>query len=180
MRKAHKQITDVAVVEHLLQQAPVGRLGTIGPDGWPMVKPLNFAYNQGAIYFHCALLGEKLDHIRNDARVCFEVDQPIAFLQGREDLPCRADYLYRSVIIRGRASLLETPEEKSFALACLMNKYQPGIAWKNFPPEKLAVTAVVRIGVEEMVGREDLGNDEQKARVLALLESGATLPVAFD
>ncbi|MDA8214587.1 MAG: pyridoxamine 5'-phosphate oxidase family protein [Nitrospiraceae bacterium] len=45
MRKWKKEIKDKAVIIDLLNTCHVGRLGTIGKDGYPMVKPLNFAYN---------------------------------------------------------------------------------------------------------------------------------------
>ncbi len=78
MRKINKKITDASVVIDLFNTCHTGRLGTVGADGRPMVKPLNFAYREGRIYFHCARDGEKLDDIKRDNRVCFEVDLPIA------------------------------------------------------------------------------------------------------
>ena len=74
MRKANKEIRDRSIIEGLLNSCPVGRLGTIGKDGYPMIKPLNFAYHDGKIYFHTALAGEKIDDIKRDSRVCFELD----------------------------------------------------------------------------------------------------------
>ncbi len=179
MRKSNKRITDMAVIAGLLNTAPVGRLGTIGPDGWPMVKPLNFAYLDGRLYFHCALEGEKLDHIRFDSRVCFEVDLPIAYVKGSYENPCRAEYLYRSVIIRGRARLIDEPAEKVRALDALMAKYQPEGTFGAYPEEKLAITGIVRIDIEEVVGKEELGKGELAERAKALLAAGTPLPVAI-
>ena len=81
MRRAEKEMKDRAAVEALLGACAVGRLGTVGPDGWPMVKPLNFAYDRGRIYFHTAKQGEKVDHIRADGRVCFAADHPVAYVR---------------------------------------------------------------------------------------------------
>ncbi|MBI5075566.1 MAG: pyridoxamine 5'-phosphate oxidase family protein [Nitrospirae bacterium] len=156
MRKATKEIADRAVIINLLNSCHVGRLGTNGRDGYPMVKPLNFACSDDRLYFHSAIEGEKIDDIQRDNRVCFEIDLPIAFVKGEED-PCKASYRYQSVIIRGRASIVEDRQEKVFALSCLMNKYQPEGGYGDFPEEKLRITGVVRIDIEEMVGKEDLG-----------------------
>ena len=180
MRKSNKRITDLAIINQLLQKAPVGRLGTVGPDGWPMVKPLNFACHEGRIYFHCAQEGEKLDHIRHDDRVCFEVDLSIAYLRGSEENPCRATYLFRSVIIRGRAQLVVGRAEKVLALDLLMDKHQPNWRSGTYSEEKLALTAVVRIDIEEMVGKESLRDGETREMALAALESGAPLPLTID
>lgn len=179
MRKSNKRITDMAVIVDLLNTVPVGRLGTIGPDGWPMIKPLNFAYLDGRLYFHCALEGEKLDHIRHESRVCFEVDLPIAYVQGTHEHPCRAEYLYRSVIIRGQARLIEEQAEKLRALDALMAKYQPAETFGVYPEEKLAITGIVRIDVEEVVGKEELGKGELEEQALAALRSGAHLPLVI-
>lgn len=180
MRKSNRRITDIAVIQGLLEGAAAGRLGTVGPDGWPMIKPLNFVYHEGGIYFHCALEGEKLDHIRHDDRVCFEVDLPIAYVRGDREEPCRATYLYRSVIIRGRARLVDDAAEKVRALSALMAKHQPAGSYAEFADDKLAITGVVRIDVEEMVGKESLRDGEVRQRALAALAEGVPLPFTIE
>ncbi len=179
MRKSNKRITDMAVIIDLLNTVPVGRLGTVGPDGWPMIKPLNFAYLDGRLYFHSALEGEKLDHIRFDSRVCFEADLPIAYVKGSYENPCRAEYLYRSVIIRGQARLIDEPGEKVRALDALMAKYQPQETFGAYPEEKLAITGIVRIDIEEVVGKEELGKGEVAEKARVLLRDGAFLPAVI-
>ncbi|MBI1921385.1 MAG: pyridoxamine 5'-phosphate oxidase family protein [Geobacter sp.] len=179
MRKQNKRITDADVIIDLLKSCHVGRLGTMGSDGWPMVKPLNFAWHEGSIYFHCALEGEKLEDIRRDSRVCFEVDLPIAYVKGTAENPCRAEYLYRSVILRGRDSLVESRAEKVLALNALMHKYQPEGEWRDYPEEKLDITGIVRIDIEDMCGKEELGKGEMQAQALRILNSGEVLPVVI-
>lgn len=126
MRQHRKEITDGSVIFDLLRRATVGRLGTTGRDGYPRIKPLNFVYADDRIYFHSAKEGEKIDDIGRDSRVCFEVDLPIAYVKGTQDDPCRAAYLYQSVIIRGKAALVHDETEQRKALLELMRKYQPG------------------------------------------------------
>ncbi len=176
MRKANKEIKDRTVITGLLGTCPVGRLGTVGTDGYPMVKPLNFAYADNRIYFHTALEGEKVDDILRDSRVCFEVDQPIALVKGDEN-PCRAEYLYRSVIIRGTAMLVTDRDEQIYGLTLLMQKYQPEGGYGAFSEEKLRITGVVRIDIEELVGKEDLGKDDIRQKVLDALAGGDPLPI---
>ena len=179
MRKHHKEIKDRSVIIDLLRTCPVGRLGTTGSDGYPMVKPLNFAYAAGKIYFHTAKEGEKIADIRRDSRVCFEADLPIAFVRGSES-PCRAEYLYRSVIIKGKAHIVEDRGEQEFGLTCLMQKYQPEGGYGDFPEEKLKITGVVRIDIEEMTGKEDLGKDDIREKALKALAGKSALPVVIE
>lgn len=157
MRVAKKEIKEKSVVEELLANCPVGRLGTTGADGWPMVKPLNFVYRDGKIFFHSARGGEKIDQITRDGRVCFEVDIPITYVKGTPEDPCKADYLYRSVICKGHARIIQDPDERRAALRALMEKYQPEGGYGPFLEERLALTAVVRIDIEAMTGKQDLG-----------------------
>ena len=168
MRKAQKEIRDRTVVEGLLRTCHVGRMATVGGDGYPMVKPLNFAYRDGSIYVHSASEGEKIADIRRDGRVCFEVDQPIAFLKARTQ-PCEAEYLYRSVIVKGIAHLITEDGERREALDLLMQKYQPEGGLGEFPPAKLALTAIIRIDIEEMTGKEDLGQGTLREAALKAL-----------
>ncbi|NJD57496.1 MAG: pyridoxamine 5'-phosphate oxidase family protein [Nitrospirae bacterium] len=179
MRKSNKEIKDPSVIFDLLNTCHVGRLGTIGKDGYPMVKPLNFAYAAGKIYFHTAKEGEKIEHIARDSRVCFEADLPIAFVKGGDN-PCRAEYLYRSVIIKGRAHIVRDTDEQIFGLKCLMQKYQPEGGYGDFPGEKLKVTGVVRIDIEEMTGKEDLGKDRIREEAMKALTDKAVLPVVIE
>ncbi len=155
MRRAKKEIKDVAQIDEILANSHVGRLGTMGKDGYPMVKPLNFFHTGKYIYFHSAGEGEKIEDILRDNRVCFEVDMPLRYVKAKSD-PCSAFYHYRSVILKGRAVIIKDDKEKRFALQSLMEKYQPERGYGGFPVEKLAVTAVIRIDIETITGKEDL------------------------
>jgi hypothetical protein len=155
MRVAKKEMRDPAVVTDLFRQCHVGRLGTIGADGSPMIKPLNFVHLDGDIYFHSAREGEKMDDIKRDERVCFEIDIPIGYVRS-DASPCRAGYRYRSVIVSGRAFVVEDRETRLRALSALMEKYQPDGGYGPIPEDKLALTAVVRILIDRVSGKEDL------------------------
>jgi uncharacterized protein len=179
MRVAKKEIHDQTIIEELLAGAPVGRLGTIGRDGYPMIKPLNFVHHHGRIYFHSAPEGEKVDAIRRDGRVCFEVDLPIAYVKSR-GIPCKADYLFRSVIIRGRAHIVADREERVSALKALMQKYQPEGGYEGFPEDNLALTAVVRIDIVEMTGKQDLGKENERDAVLRILKDKPVPPAVLE
>jgi len=180
MRRAAKQIHDESTMISVLDAVHVGHLGTVAPDGFPMVKPLNFAYRDRRIYFHSAREGEKIDHILHDSRVCFEAAQPIAYIKGIVTDPCKAEYLYRSVIIRGRARVVEDREEQLTGLSTLMEKYQPEGGYGDFLQWKLDITAVVCIEIEEMIGKEDLGKGQLREIALRLLADGVALPVILE
>lgn len=176
MRVVKKEIREQAALAGLLASAPVGRLGTAGRDGYPMIKPVNFVHYRERIYFHSAPEGEKIEQILRDGRVCFEVEQPIGYVKSL-GIPCQADYLYRSVIIRGRAHLVSEREEKVAALKALMEKYQPEGGYGTFPEERVAGTAVVRIDIAELTGKQDLGKEHERDAVRQRLAEPAAAAV---
>ncbi|MBI3753287.1 MAG: pyridoxamine 5'-phosphate oxidase family protein [Deltaproteobacteria bacterium] len=179
MRRKEKEIQNKAIIIDVLNRCHIGRLGTIGKDGYPMIKPLNFAYCDGKIYFHTAKEGEKIEDIKRDNRVCFEVDLPIAYVKAKNN-PCEADYLYRSVIIKGRARIIEDMKEKLFTIKCLMEKHQPGNGYGEYTEEKLNKVGIVRIDIEEMRGKEDLGDERMKEIVLKALKEKVVLPITIE
>ncbi len=69
MRKKKCEITDRAAIDAILSRCRVGRMASVGSDGYPYITPVNYVYLKEAIYFHCARAGEKLDNIGQDSRV---------------------------------------------------------------------------------------------------------------
>ena len=180
MRQSTKEILQNDIMINLLNSCHVGRLGTISKDGYPIIKPLNFVYEEGKVYFHSAQEGEKINDVKRDNRVCFEVDLPIALVRSKIS-PCRYSYLYRSIIIKGKARIVDSDRERLFALKRLMEKFEPNFAYSEFPADKMKLTAVVRIDVEEMVGKEDLGKAEaMRETVRNALEQKIQLPIILE
>jgi hypothetical protein len=129
---------------------------------------------QGNIYFHCAPKGEKLDNLAREGRVCFEVDVPLAYVEvgfNEEKNPCRTHQLYHSVVIRGRARVLEDGEAKTEALNALVAKHEGGREFPPVTPDSPAFKAcrVVEITPEMVSGKSDLiqGKPEEVRRALA-------------
>jgi nitroimidazol reductase NimA-like FMN-containing flavoprotein (pyridoxamine 5'-phosphate oxidase superfamily) len=178
MRRSQCEVKDKAKMEEILGRCRVGRLATIGADGYPYVTPLNYVYWNEAIYFHCARKGEKLDNIAADPRVCFEVDIPLAY-KGTDCDPespaCNVHQFYHSVIIRGRAEIVEDAKEKVAALNALMAVHEgiPGFDRIKVADPAVAACHVIAIRIERMSGKSDLAqkkSDEDKARIRAYLE----------
>jgi nitroimidazol reductase NimA-like FMN-containing flavoprotein (pyridoxamine 5'-phosphate oxidase superfamily) len=103
----------------LLDKGEYGILSTSGPDGEPYGVPINYCVENGAIYFHSALAGHKLENIAADTRVSFCV------VGETEVLPDTFATRYRSVIVSGRATEVFA-DEKQLALEGLLAKYSAG------------------------------------------------------
>jgi nitroimidazol reductase NimA-like FMN-containing flavoprotein (pyridoxamine 5'-phosphate oxidase superfamily) len=133
MRRKHSEITDLSEIQRILDSVNIGRLATIGTDGYPYITPVNFASLNGNIYFHCAPKGEKLDNIARDAKVCFEVDAPLAYFDIGFDPKrptCHVHQFYHCVIIRGMAFVVQDDLLKTEALNALMRKHEPDTSFE--------------------------------------------------
>jgi len=132
----------------LLQSAEYGFLATVDEDGAPYLLPLNFVYDSGAVFFHCAREGQKIDNLRRDGRVCFTVVGETRVIS--EQFTTR----YESVLLRGTAKTIEN-EPKRQALIRLCQKYCPenmGEA-EAYIEKSVQRTCVVQITIDSITGK---------------------------
>ena len=149
------------IIEFLNSQ-PAGRVASIDEKGYPQVIPMNFVWADGAIYMHSHPAGEKLDNIVRNPQVGFEVDQHVCFLPSYYFHPTdasQADTLYISVVIKGRASLVQDSSEKARALNALMEKYQKEGGYQRLAAEMSVVreVAVIKVAPDDMRGKYKVG-----------------------
>jgi nitroimidazol reductase NimA-like FMN-containing flavoprotein (pyridoxamine 5'-phosphate oxidase superfamily) len=151
-----------------LNSQPVGRIASIDGDGYPQVIPMNFVHHNGVIYMHSHPFGEKLDNIRRNPKVGFEVDQHICFLPSyyfHKTDASQADTLYISVVVKGKAEIVEGNEEKALALNALMEKYQKEGRYEALDSNMPSVreVAVIKITPREMHGKYKIGQHWARA-----------------
>jgi uncharacterized protein len=149
------------IIEFLNSQ-PAGRIASIDRNGYPQVIPMNFVYYDGVIYMHSHPFGEKLDNIRRNPNVGFEVDQHICFLPSYYFHPTdasQADTLYISVIIKGKAEIVHDNEEKASALNALMEKYQKEGRYEALEADMASVhdVAIIKVVPRDMHGKYKVG-----------------------
>jgi uncharacterized protein len=154
------------IIEFLNQQE-TGRVSSIDKDGFPQIIPMNFVYANDAIYMHSHPRGEKLENIKNNAKVGFEVDQSLEFLPSYFTSPTdasQADTLYISVVIKGKASIISDPKEKTLALNELMKKYQPegGYEKMSHDMEVVEEVAIIKVTPVTMRGKYKIGQHFDK------------------
>jgi len=156
MRRRDRELKNKETLLAILEQSPVGRMATVNRKGYPVIKPVNFIHWNGRIYLHSSTKGEKISDIRRGSSVCFEVDEPIAYVAAVEPA-CKSTYYYRSVIVKGSAIIVSQVDRKLEILERLMEKYQPEGGYQGVAPEILKRTAVIEISIREMTGKEHLG-----------------------
>lgn len=116
MRRFKQQLSEKESIE-ILKTGKTGILGVLGDNGYPYTVPINYVYEDGKIYFHGAKVGHKIDAIKqcNKVSLCVvEKDDVI-----KDELTT----YFRSVILFGKARILETDEEIFHAVRVLSLKY---------------------------------------------------------
>ena len=158
------------IIEFLSSQQ-TGRISSIDENGYPQIIPMNFVFINDAVYMHSHIRGEKLDNIRRNKKVGFEVDKSLEFLPSYFSDPTDAslaDTLYISVVIKGNGSIVSDKEEKTTALNGLIKKYQPEGGYEPIKPEMevLKEVEVIKIVPESLRGKYKIGqNMDMKSRI---------------
>lgn len=173
MRRSEFNVESREEIEAFLHEASFGFLGVAGPDGWPHVKPMNYVYTGGRIYFHGSAKGEKMDDLARTRQVTFAVAKEYAVIPSTfSDSPvaCPATAFFKSVNIKGYADAVADPAEKAAALTALMEKLQPEGGYAPIDPEDprytqmLKAVAVVRVSIEEISAKFKFGQNLTEGR----------------
>lgn len=152
MTKRELQVTDPHQIRDILNKAKVLHLG-LCVDNEPYVVPMNYGYIMEGetlvLYLHSAVQGKKLDMIRANPRVFFELDCDRMPCEGEK--PCQYGLVYSSVMGRGTACIVEDVEEKIRAMTMLM-KTQTGKDF-SFNDRLVSIVSVIRIDVTEYTAK---------------------------
>ncbi len=147
LRRKDKQIP-IEEAGILLSKAEYGVLSTVGGDGQPYGIPLNYVFKKNAIYFHCALVGHKIDNIEKNPKVSFCVVGDV------EVLPSEFSTNYVSTVVFGIASEVQGTERYN-ALEWLLEKYSPKFIeeGKKYIAKLDTATKVVKIKIQHISGK---------------------------
>lgn len=149
MRRKDKEITDKKEIEKILKESQICHIAMVDKEK-PYIVPMNFGYENKTLFFHSALEGRKINLIKKNPNLCFEVDQVVQFKKAQ--LACDWSIEYKSVIGEGRAQLLYDPEEKREGLDIIMAQYS-GRTFE-YPNEMLEKTLVIKLEIDKMTGKQ--------------------------
>lgn len=139
-----------------MRACDVCRIAMNGPDGTTYIVPLNFGLSVDgekiALYFHSARKGLKLDLLKHDNRVAFEMDRKHQ-LQYFEDRGY-CTFAYESVMGTGTIRMVNG-QEKECALGLIMEHYHPG-EHAYFNPAAIPITVVYCLEVKTMTGKRKM------------------------
>jgi nitroimidazol reductase NimA-like FMN-containing flavoprotein (pyridoxamine 5'-phosphate oxidase superfamily) len=148
MGRKDQGITDKNEIVEILLKAKFMRIALTDGDT-PYVVPITFGYKNNVIYFHSSPKGMKMDMLKKNNKVCFEVEIDTEIIAA--ETPCKYEVRYRSIIGFGHAHILEDEREKSEGLDSLMEHYAKGPFTYDLKDIKRA--CVVRIDIDSMTGK---------------------------
>ena len=144
-----KCLLKTETAEKILSEGSYGVLALTGDDGYNYAVPLNYALENGKIYFHSAPVGHKIDAIKNNSKVSFCV------VDMHDVIAEEFTTYFSSVIAFGKIRISEDNAVKIHALELLADKYSPNVD-KNLREKEVSRVNAVKIlilEIEHLIGK---------------------------
>jgi uncharacterized protein len=152
MRRSNQEITDRRIIEEILSDSGLCRLGFVDGDR-AYVLPFNYGYKDNCIYIHCAVEGKKLELIRKNNQVCIEIDQSLKI--EKHEKACRWSMKYRSVIAYGKVIIVTDESKKKNGLDIIMRHNGAGEETDlNYGNHEINSIVILEIRILEITGKQ--------------------------
>lgn len=150
MRRQDKEIKDANVIDQILSASRICRLGMVDDDE-AYIVPVNFAHSDGKIYIHSAPNGRKMDILRRNNKVSFEIELENDVI--KNDVPCEWSARYRSVMGKGTILIETEPETKIAGLDLIMKKHGATGPIK-YDSSSLSRLVLLVLNIETITGKQ--------------------------
>lgn len=150
MRKAKLEIKDQYILEEILSGAVICRMAMMDGDR-PYLLPFNYGYLERCIYIHSAPEGKKIDLLRLNPEVCFEVEDPVEITKGEK--ACNWSTRYRSVVGYGTVEILSDKSSKQQGLEVIMAQHgAPELI--EFNQKNLDRMVILKLSITSLSGKQ--------------------------
>lgn len=156
MRKINQEITDKTIIEEILSQSKICRIAMVD-EGQPYLLPFNYGYRNNCIYIHSAGSGKKLDVLRANPQVCFELELRADLLKSEK--ACNWSTIYRSVVGYGKIEIVTGFAGKQQALEIIM-AHNGAPELNGFEARQVESIVVLKLPIEKMTAKQS-GNWEK-------------------
>ena len=148
VREAHRAVYDRETAYCILDEGFLCHVGFV-VDGQPFVIPTSYGRKDANLYVHGSAASRMLRQMKESVPVCITVTLLDGLVLARSIFNHSMNY--RSVVVLGKATLLDDPAEKIEALRLLSEHIIPG-RWADSrqPNEReLKATSVLRVPIDE-------------------------------
>lgn len=148
IREPDRAVYDRESVYRILDEGFICHVG-FAVDGQPFVIPTSYGRKDATLYIHGSAASRMLRQLKEAIPVCITVTLLDGLVLARSVFNHSMNY--RSVVVLGKATLVDDPAEKLAALKVLSEHILPG-RWDDSrqPNEReLKATSVLRVPIEE-------------------------------
>lgn len=155
VKRKDKELIDRGEIRAILSRGQYAYIALCRHDE-PYIVTMNYGYDEkaNALYFHCALEGQKLDFIKQNPRVCGTVIEDLGYCHGN------CDHSYKSVVFRGKMAVVDEIAEKKHGIDIMIKhlEEQPDqVKTKLLKDDKTyARFHVLRLDIEEITAKQGL------------------------
>lgn len=149
MRRKEREITDRKEIDEVIHIGKVMHLA-LSDNNLPFLVPVFYAYDGISLFFHSAKAGTKIDIIKRNNNVCFEISIDNGIVES--DVACDFEAKHRTVIGFGKAVFVEDEGEKIEVLNSIVAQFTDKKF--EFPTGNLNATAVIRIDIASIKGKK--------------------------
>jgi len=150
MHRKNNEITDKKIIEEILTKSELCRVAILD-DEFPYIVPFNYGYRDNALYFHSATKGKKIDLIRKNNKVCFEITYSSEITKGEN--ACDWATKYRSVIGYGTIEIISDLQEMEKGLDVLLEHY--GRTENNiYNAKSIKNMFILKLSIESLTGKQ--------------------------
>jgi nitroimidazol reductase NimA-like FMN-containing flavoprotein (pyridoxamine 5'-phosphate oxidase superfamily) len=153
MRRGDREVSKTESIESIISDSDVCRIA-FADGNTPYIVVMNFGYSGGeqpCLYFHCANEGRKLEMIKKNNFVCFQMDTDHKIYGGEKG--CDWGMNFSSVIGYGNISVVTDKESRKKGLDCLMKHYA-GDQNFTYDDKVFDRTTILRLDITEMTGKK--------------------------
>lgn len=156
VREPHRGVYDRETAYRILDEGFLCHVG-FAVDGQPFVIPTSYGRVEDNLYIHGSAASRMLRQMKEGVAVCVTVTLVDGLVLARSVFNHSMNY--RSVVILGKAMLVDDPKEKIEALRALSEHILPG-RWDDArqPNDReLKQTSVLRVRIEEFSSKVRVG-----------------------
>jgi len=109
MRRKDREITNRSEIDTIIRSEKVMHLA-LSDSNVPFLVPVFYAYDGSSLYFHSSKVGTKIEIIKRNNLVCFEISVDHDIIES--DMACDFEAKHRTVIGTGKAFFVEDESKK--------------------------------------------------------------------
>jgi nitroimidazol reductase NimA-like FMN-containing flavoprotein (pyridoxamine 5'-phosphate oxidase superfamily) len=153
MRRTDREIAEREILNEIIGKSDVCRVA-FADNNIPYIVTMNFGYSDeglGILWFHCATEGRKLEMIKKNNFVCFEMDTDHRLYGGEQG--CDWGMSFSSIVGYGKISIITDNTLKLTGLNAIMAHYA-GNREFSYDEAVISRTTILKLEITEISGKK--------------------------